>query len=179
MREFRDDQGRPWNLALTTSAVNRIRDNVKVEIDGATIPFKIDNVAEFHTTIHILRTQLTVLAEVLYQVLCNQIAEKKLTKDEFLDGIRGESWDVSGKALEEELVDFFPPRRRPLASLTAEAHQKNMDTVFEQATAQIKNAMEQVIPMQSGMQSGKPLESSESIQASGLSDNSLPPEMPA
>jgi hypothetical protein len=179
MREFKDDEGRPWRLALTTSAVNRVRDNVTVEIDGVSVPFKIDNVAEFHTTIHILRTQLTVLAEVLYQVLCNQVAEKKLAKDEFLDGIRGDVWDVAGKAIEEELVDFFPPRRRQLASLTAEAHQKNMETVFEQATAQMKKAMEQVTPMQFGMQSGKPLESSESIQASGLSDNSLPLAMPA
>jgi hypothetical protein len=178
MREFKDNEGRPWRLALTTSAVNRVRDNVTIEIDGSPIPFKIDNVAEFHTTIHILRTQLTVLAEVLYQVLCNQVAEKNLAKDEFLDAIRGEVWEVAGKALEDELVDFFPPRRRPLASLTAEAHQKNLETVFEQATAQIKKALEQVIPMQSGMQSGKPLESSESIQANGLSDNSLPLETP-
>ena len=179
MREFKDDEGRPWRLALTTSAVNRVRDNVKVEIEGTPQPFKIDNVAEFHATIHILRTQLTVLAEVLYQVLCNQVSEKKLTKDDFLDGIRGEVWDVAGKALEEELVDFFPPRRRPLASLTAQAHQNNMESVFEQATAQIKKALEQAIPMQSGTQSGKLPESSESTQEIGHSDNLLPLAMPA
>jgi hypothetical protein len=179
MREFKDDEGRPWRLALTTSAVNRVRDNVTVEIDGVATPFKMDNVAEFHTTIHILRTQLTVLAEVLYHVLCNQVAEKKLAKDEFLDGIRGEVWDVAGKAIEEELLDFFRPRHRPLASLTAEAHQKNMDAVWEQATEQMKKAMEQVIQMPSGMPSGKPLESLESTQESGLSDNSLPLATPA
>jgi hypothetical protein len=179
MREFRDDQGRPWQVALTTSAVNRVRDNVTVEIDGVDKPFKIDNVAEFSTTIHIIRTQLTVLAEVLYQVLCRQVEEKKLTKDEFLDGMRGDVWETAGKVLEEELVDFFPPRRRPLASLTAEAHQKNMETVFEQATAQMKKALDQAIPMPSGMLSGRPQESSESTLESGLSDSLLPHAMPA
>lgn len=171
MREFKDDEGRPWRLALTTSAVNRVRDNVTIEMDGEPRPFKIDNVAEFSTTIHVLRTQLTVLAETLYAVLCKQVEEKKLSKDEFLDGMRGEAWEVAGKALEEELIDFFPPRRRPLASLTAEAHQKNMEAVYEQAAAQMAAALDKVIPMQSGTLFGKQPESSESTQESGHSDN--------
>lgn len=179
MREFKDEEGRPWRLALTTSAVNRVRDNVTVDLDGVASPFKIDNVAEFHATIHILRTQLTVLAEVLYHILCKQVEERKLTKDEFLDGIRGDVWETAWKVMEQELIDFFPPCRRPLANLTAEAYQKNDETLWGQATAQMKNVLEQVIPMQSGMPFGKPPEFSEFTQESGRSDNSLPLATPA
>ena len=179
MREFKDEEGRPWRLALTCSAVMRVRDNVTIDVDGEKRPFKIENVADVSATFHILRTQYTVLAETLHAILCKQVEEKKLSKDDFFDGLRGDALESAGKALEEELIDFFPQRRRPLARLTAEAHEQRMEAVIAEAVAQMQLAMTGEIPTPSGMQSGRQLESSESIQASGLSDNSLPLATPA
>ena len=179
MREFKDDEGRPWRLALTCSAVMRVRDNVTIDVDGEKRPFKIENVADVSTTFHVLRTQCTVLAETLHAILCKQVEEKKLTKDDFFEGLRGDALESAGKALEEELIDFFPQRRRPLARLTAEAHEQRMEAVIAEAVAQMQMALTGEIPTPSGMQSGKQQESSESIQASGHSGNSLPLAMPA
>jgi hypothetical protein len=154
----------------------RVRDGVTIDVEGEKRPFKIENVAEVSATFHILRTQYTVLAETLYAILCKQVEEKKLTKDDFFDGLRGDALEAAGKALEEELIDFFPQRRRPLARLTAEAHEQRMEAVIAEAVAQMREAMTAVTP--STTQSGKQPESLESTLESGLSDSLLPHAMP-
>lgn len=179
MREFRDDQGRPWQLALTVTAVMRVRDQVLIEVDGAKKPFKIDDVASLEATLRILETQPTVLAEAVYAILCKQVEEKGLTKDQFFDGLRGDVLDAAMRVLVEELVDFFPQRHRPLASLTAEAHEKLMGSVFAGAVAQLQEALSQKTLTPSGMPFGRQPESSESTQESGHSDNSSQPVMAA
>jgi len=151
----------------------RVRDSVTIDVDGEKRPFKIENVAEVSATFHILRTQYTVLAETLYAILCKQVEEKKLTKDDFFEGLRGDALESAGKALEEELIDFFPQRRRPLARLTSEAHEQRMEAVIAEAVAQMQMALTGEIPTPSGMPSGKQQESLESTQAGGPSDNSL------
>lgn len=179
MREFKDDEGRPWRVALTVTAVMRVRDQVSIEVDGAKKPFKIDDVASLDATLRILETQPTVLAEALYAILCKQVDEKALSKEQFFDGLRGDVLDVAMKVLVEELVDFFPQRHRPLARLTAEAHEKLMGSVIVGAVAQLQEAINSKTLTPSGAPFGKPQGSSESTQESGHSDNSLQPVMAA
>ena len=179
MREFKDEEGRPWRVALTCSSVGRVRDQVVVDVDDQKKLFKIDDVATLDATLRILETQPMVLAESLYAILCKQIEEKGLTKEQFFDGLRGDALDAAMKVLVEELVDFFPQRHRPLAQLTVEAHGMLMGSVFTGAVAQLREAISQKILMPSGMPFGKPQESSEFTQASGLSGSSSPLETAA
>lgn len=179
MREFRDDQGRPWQVALTVSAVMRVRDQVSIEVDGQAKQFKIDDVASLDATLRVLETQPTVMAETMYAILCKQAEEKSVSKEQFCDGMRGDVLDAAMKVLVDELVDFFPQRHRPLAKLTAEAHEKLMGTVIAGAVAQLQEAINQKTLTPSGMPSGKQQESSESTQESGHSGNLSQPAMAA
>jgi len=179
VREFRDDQGRPWHVALTVTAVMRVRDQVTVDSDGVAKPFKLDDVASLDATLRILETQPTVMAETLYAILSKQIEEKGITKEQFLDGMRGDVLDAAFKVLVEELVDFFPQRHRTVARLTAEAHEKLMGSVIEAATSQLREAIKLKTLMPSGTPSGKPPESSASTPENGHSDNSPQPVMAA
>jgi len=69
MREFRDDQGRPWQVALTIAAAMRVRDNVTVDAEGQKVPFDIVDVASIATTMQVLRGQYTTIAETLNAIL--------------------------------------------------------------------------------------------------------------
>lgn len=174
MREFRDDQGRPWQVALTVAAAVRVKDNVTVEIEGKKMPFDIVDVASISTTMQVLRGQYTTLAEALYYVLVAQVQAKGLTKEQFLDGLRGDALDAGAKALEAELIDFFPERLRRMVGLLA----AKMDEASAELMAKAEKAMSEATVSDlleaSGTPSTRPQESLESIPESGLSESSLP-----
>ena len=191
MIEIRDDEGRPWRLALTVAAAMRVRDMVRVEVatadgddDGKpatarkSVPFDIADVTAIGQTFQILRSQFVTVGEVLYAILCAQVDEKGLTKEQFLEGLRGDSLDAARAGLESELADFFPQRLRRMVRLLSAKMETVSAEMLDRAEAQMAGATaESLTGAPSGMQSGKPPESSESTPASGLSDNSPQPAM--
>lgn len=179
MREFKDDEGRPWRVALTIGSVLRVRDMVSVEVEGEdgkrqSQPFDMADAAQIATTFQVLRSQYAKVGEVLYAILVKQIEERKLSKDEFFDGLRGDSLEAATKVLEEELVDFFPPRLRKMVGLLAAKMSEVADEMLSKAETAMKAATAESLAEQSGTQSGKPPESLGSIPANGPSDNSSP-----
>ena len=179
MREFRDDQGRPWQVALTVAAAMRVKDCVVVEVDGQKRPFDLVDVASISSTMQILRGQYTTIAETLYAILSHQVDDKKLTKEQFFDGLRGDALDAAAKVLEQELVDFFPQRLRKMVGLLAAKMDEASAELMSRAEAAMEAATTSDLLAQSGIPSGKPPESSASTQESGHSDNSPQPAMAA
>ena len=96
MREFRDDQGRPWQVALTVASALRIRDNVTIDVvDEATgerkaMPFDMVDAANISQTFQVLRSQYAKIGEILYALLTKQVETKGLSREDFLDGLRGD-----------------------------------------------------------------------------------------
>lgn len=177
MREFKDDEGRPWRLALTVASALRVKDLVTVEVvdeDGTrrTTPFDLVDAASISQTFQVLRTQYATIGEVLYAILTKQVAEKGLDKEAFLEGLRGDALDAGVKALEAELVDFFPPRLRKMIGLLATKMDEVANEMLGKAEAGLEAASATTLIAQSGIPSGKPQESSESTPASGPSDSS-------
>ena len=179
MREFKDEEGRPWRVALTCASVMRVADMVSIDVvdehgNRTKQPFNMGEASNIGQTLQAFRSQYTIIGEVLYAILVNQIEERKITKDEFLESIKGDSLGSAIKVIEQELVDFFPyPHQRKLVG----AILANMDSANEQIIAQAIGNLEVVaaesIAEASGMPSGKQRESSECIQANGQSGNSL------
>lgn len=179
MKEFKDDEGRPWRLALTVAAALRVRDMVTVEVDELdgdgnatggkrTIPFDIVDVGSISQTFQVLRSQFAKIGEVLYAILVKQVEEKKLTKEQFLEGLRGDALDAGAKALEQELADFFPLRLRKMVGLLA----AKMDEVAAELMGRAEEGLTQITAGDlSGMPSGKPPELSAYSQATGPSAN--------
>ena len=179
MREFRDDQGRPWQLALTVAAAMRVKDNVTVEIDGEKKPFDLVDVAAIATTMQVLRGQYTTIAETLYFMLLPQMESKGVSKEQFLDGMRGDALDEAAKCLEQELVDFFPKRLRELVALLVAKMAGASDELLEQERARLEKATVADLIAQSGLQSGSAPESSASTPEIGPFASSSLPETPA
>lgn len=180
MREFRDDQGRPWQVALTIGSVLRVRDMVTIDVvDEATgerkpQPFDLADAGQITQTFQVLRSQFAKCGEVLYALLVRQIEDRKLTREDFLDGLRGDSLEAATKALEAELVDFFPPRLRKMIGLLASKMDEVASEMLTKAEASLAAATVESLAAPSGMQSGKPQESSDATPASGQSANSSP-----
>ena len=179
MREFRDEEGRPWRLALTVAAALRVRDMVTVTIDEVspegkptgqrkTQPFDLVDISAIGPTLQVIRSQYATVGEVLYAILIAQIDERKLTKEAFLEGLRGDALDAAVTALEQELVDFFPLRLRRMVQALADKMSEITGELLDQAEANLATVTASVL----GPRSGRPPESSESIPETGRSDSS-------
>ncbi len=191
MKEFKDDEGRPWRVALTCASAARVKDLVTVDVteeveqaDGTMrsetrqVPFDLIDTANVARTLEVLRGKFSAIGDVLYAMLLRQIEERKLTKDQFLEGLRGDSLDAAAKAVEAELVDFFPLRLRRTIGLLAAKMDEMASEVIAKAEAGLEAATAESLIAASGMTSGKPPASSASTPASGPTDNSSLPAAP-
>jgi hypothetical protein len=192
MKEFKDDQGRPWMVALTVAAADRVRGLVTIDVtddveqaDGRierqrrTEPFDMIDAGNISRTLEILRSQYGKIGEILYAICRKQCDEKKLTKEDFLEGLKGDALEAGVKALEAELVDFFPPRLRRMVGLLVAKMDEMATELTAKAEAGLAAATVESLIGASGMPSTKPPESSASTPASGPSDNSSPLETAA
>lgn len=182
MKEFKDDEGRPWVIALTCAAAERLKDLVTVEIeeevtaeDGEVtktkriVPFDIGDVALVAPLMSILHRDMCKRGEVIYAILRQQVEQKGLTREQFLDGMRGESLDAAADALESEVIAFFPPSRRDLVSDTVRTVREMFVELSATARRQVQTMSASAL---SGISSGKPQASLESTLESGHSDSS-------
>lgn len=170
MREFRDNEGRPWRVSLTVASAARVRDLVRVvlppkgEGDPApteATPFDLVDAGEIARTFQVLRSNFAAVGETLYALLIPQIDEKGLSREQFLDGLRGESLEAGGLAIEEEIIGFFPPRLRGVVSSLA----ARMTELAAEVTRQAEAALT------SGGSSTNAPGSSESTPESGPSES--------
>lgn len=186
MREFKDNEGRPWRLALTVASALRVRDMVTIDADElddngvptgkkTAKPFDLVDVGTIAVTLQALRVQFATLGEVLYAMLVAQVEERKLTREQFLDGLRGDALDEAAKALEEELVDFFPLRLRRMVARLAAKMTEVTGELLEQAEAGLETVTAEAVR---GAPSGSVPGSSASTPESGPSDSSSPPAPP-
>ena len=147
MREFRDDQGGRWHVSLTVSSAARVKDLVRVVLPPKSadepapteaVPFDLIDAGEIARTFQVLRSNFPALGETLAALLLPQIEQKGLTKEQFLDALRGESLEQGGLAVEEELVAFFPPRLRGVVTALAARMTELAETVTKQAEAALQ-----------------------------------------
>ena len=144
MREFRDDQGGRWQVSLTVSSAARVKDLVRVVLPPKSadepapteaVPFDLIDAGEIARTFQVLRSNFSALGETLAALLLPQIIQKGMSKEDFLDALRGDSLEQGGLAVEEELVSFFPPRLRGVVTALAARMTELAETVTKQAEA--------------------------------------------
>lgn len=189
MREFKDDEGRPWRLVMTVGAAARVKDLVRIDIqedeeqpDGSirkvdrSVPFDLIDVSTIGRALEVIRSRYTTIGEVLYAILCRQVDERKLTKEQFLESLRGDSLEAAQRALEEELVDFFPLRLRRMIKQLVERMDELQAELANRAEAQLQQTTVESLLAQSGTPSTRPQESSESTQMNGPSVDFSPLE---
>tara|TARA_Y100001973_G_scaffold106824_1_gene188484 strand:- start:10753 stop:11283 length:531 start_codon:yes stop_codon:yes gene_type:complete len=169
MRDFKDDEGRPWQIALTVASALRIKQNVNITVDGKEVPFDIVDVQNLSIAMQVLRGNYAALAESIYYICIAQADKKNIDKEQFLEGMRGDCLETAGKALEEELIDFFPLRLREMISLLSTKMTQAQDSLMKKAQEDIEQMdLEEV----SGTQFTSAPESSDATPESGPTENS-------
>jgi hypothetical protein len=102
------------------------------------VPFDLIDAGEIARTFQVLRSNFSALGETLAALLLPQIIQKGLSKEDFLDALRGESLEQGGLAVEEELVAFFPPRLRSAIAALSARMKELADQMIDSAEAAIR-----------------------------------------
>lgn len=104
MRTFKDRDGREWEIVIDLPAVKLVK-----QLAGVDILAGGDDKAPLFGG---MLDEPVKLVDCLY-VLCRRQAEaRKLTDEDFGRAFSGEAIEAATDALTQELIDFFPPRRR-------------------------------------------------------------------
>jgi hypothetical protein len=142
MHNFRDADGRAWNLEVTIPEVRRVRDRLHVEI----LEF-VDVNGELFKRV---TRDPCLLCDVLY-VLCEpQAVAQNITDEQFGRALRGDALDGATDSLLWAIIDFFPSERREaLRSLWEKvmrlgkmAHQNAMEIL---RSPQLETAMQKTL----------------------------------
>jgi len=104
VRTFKDSKGRDWKVEVNVAAVKRIKDLADIDLIDS------NEGAVFHR----LAEDPIALCDVIYAVCKPQADADGITDEEFGSAMGGDVIDAATEAFLEELIDFFPSRRRPI-----------------------------------------------------------------
>jgi len=131
MKTFTDNTGRAWSLAINVDAVKRVKALVNIDLLQAVEGKLIEQ----------LVSDPILLCDVVY-VLCKPQADQLGVSDEdFGRAMAGDAIEQATSAMLEELVDFFPSRRRALLTKAVGKFRTLQETVISAAEARLESGM--------------------------------------
>ena len=104
MHRFTDNEGRTWVVNVNVDAIKRVRSLCNIDLLEAVDGKIIDKLIADPIT----------LCDCLYVVCKPQADELKVTDEDFGRAMAGDCLEQATQALLEDLVDFFPSRRRQI-----------------------------------------------------------------
>lgn len=142
MKVFKDGNGRDWSITVNYSA------KVRVEAAAGVDLFNVDVFKQ-------LGEDTGKLIATLCAVVEPQLKEKGVTAEQFLDSLTGDSLEQAGDALLQEIIDFFPQKRRETLRkilVTAKQVQERAASLIDQKldSGEILQNLEQHLNRSSG-----------------------------
>ena len=155
MKTFTDNAARAWTIQVNVDALKRVKSLLDVDlmeaVDGKLLQRMLD--------------EPILLCDIIYALCKPQADAASVTDEDFGRAMAGDAIDNATQALLEELVDFFPQRRRALltkvldklkkldslalATVTDRIEKIDLDKVMSSAVAQLDNDL-------SALLAGKP-----------------------
>ena len=155
MKTFTDNAARAWTIQVNVDALKRVKSLLEVDlmeaVDGKLLQRMLD--------------EPILLCDIIYALCKPQADAASVTDEDFGRAMAGDAIDNATQALLEELVDFFPQRRRALltkvldklkkldslalATVTDRIEKIDLDKVMSNAVAQLDNDL-------SALLAGKP-----------------------
>jgi hypothetical protein len=124
MKKWTDREGRDWTIDVNVGTVRKVKADTEIDL------LKISDAS--------LSEQLSdpmTLCDVLWSLVEHQAAEKDVTPESFGSSLAGDCLESALDSLMQEIIDFFPSRRRQIL-------QKLMDKARAAENQMIETAME-------------------------------------
>ncbi len=136
MRTFHDAAGRPWDVAVNVTTIDRVKSSLGIDL----IALIEDGCKPLS---NLLKPPHRDLVGVLYCLCKRQIDKLGISAEEFGEGFCGEPIGVAADCFVQELINFFHESkvRESLTKLIQKSKAIN-NLVMEQATSEANQALD-------------------------------------
>jgi len=131
MKTFTDNTGRAWSLAINVDAVKRVKALVNVDLLSAVEGKLIEQ----------LVADPILLCDIVFCLCKPQADQLGVSDEDFGRAMAGDAIEQATSAMLEELVDFFPSRRRALLTKAVGKFRTLQETVISAAEARLESGM--------------------------------------
>jgi len=131
MKTFTDSTGRAWSLAINVDAVKRVKALVNVDL-LETVEGKL---------IERLVADPVLLCDIVFCLCKPQADQLGVSDEDFGRAMAGDAIEAATAAMLEELVDFFPSRRRALLTKAVGKFKALQETVLTAAEARLDSGL--------------------------------------
>ena len=104
MKTFNDNAGRTWTVTVNVDAVKRVKGLLSVDLMEAVEGKLLERLID----------EPILLCDVIYALCKTQADAANVSEEDFGRAMAGDAIEQATTAMLEELVDFFPSRRRGL-----------------------------------------------------------------
>ncbi len=123
MKTFTDNTGRKWTIEVNVQAIKRVRGLIDVDLMDAVGGDLIER----------LLGDPVLLCDVVYCLCKPEADERGISDEEVGRAMAGDAIEEATEALLEELVDFFPPKKRALLRKAMDKLDRFQDAAIELA----------------------------------------------
>ena len=123
MKVFKDAVGREWTVEVNVQSIKRVRGLLDVDLMDAVGGDLIER----------LLGDPVLLCDVVYCLCKPEADERGISDEEFGRAMAGDAIESATGALLEELVDFFPPKKRALLRKAMDKLERFQDAAIELA----------------------------------------------
>ena len=159
MKQFTDNKERSWTLSLNIATAKKVKDAVSFDLLSEDVGEMVGRLA----------VDPVLLCDVIFILVSDQAARNNITDEDFGEAMAGEAIGKATEALLDEIVDFFPPRKRKVLRMALDKMEEAEDLLMTRAEDLISSKtaeeiVEEVInAAEDGSSSGRSPDLSESI----------------
>ena len=159
MKQFTDNKERSWTLSLNIATAKKVKDAVSFDLLSEDVGEMVGRLA----------VDPVLLCDVIFILVSDQAARNNITAEDFGESMAGEAIGKATEALLDEIVDFFPPRKRKVLRMALDKMEEAEDLLMTRAEDLISSKtaeeiVEEVInAAEDGSSSGRSPDLSESI----------------
>ena len=125
MKTFVDERNRTWEIAIDVDAVRRVRDLCDVDL--------MDVVSDSGKLLARLDADPVLLCDVICAVCGEQLEAASVSNEDFGKAMAGDAIDRATTAFLEELVGFFPARKRTVFAKAVKTVNEYADLATQRA----------------------------------------------
>lgn len=132
MRVIKDLKGRQWELQITVGTIKRVRSKLDMDLynigDEGFIKTIIDDPIK--------------LIELFWVILEDEVEKQEIDEAEFCKGWAGEVIEIATNLFIEELIEFFPPKKRMPVEKMWKKLRSLEEKVYKKVEIEVENISE-------------------------------------
>ncbi len=120
-----------WEVKINVGAIKRVRGLCEIDL--------LDAVKDKGELLGRLIDDPILLCNIIYALCEKQALEKNITDEQFGEAMAGDALEKATTALLEELVDFFPSRRREVLRAALDKMDQAQEKIAKLALARLND----------------------------------------